>query len=138
MREHSWKPDEIFVFGSNLDGAHGAGAALFARTHCGAELGVGEGLTGQSYALPTCKHAGVPLRLPEVGAHIEKFLDFADDHPERKFFVTAVGTGIAGFTHSEIAWYFSFVPDNCRLPPEWDGLSNTRPSLFSYNTGESK
>ena len=60
MREHAWKEDEIFVFGSNLKGIHGAGAALFARTHCGAVLGQGEGLQGQSYALPTCDGPGLP------------------------------------------------------------------------------
>lgn len=123
MREHSWKEDEIFVFGSNLDGVHGKGAALFARIHCDAQLGVGEGLTGNSYALPTCRHAGVPLTKNEVHEYINRFLNFADRYSELKFFMTAVGTGIAGFTHSEIAGMFILVPSNVRLPPEWDGLT---------------
>ena len=123
MRDHIWQPDEIFVFGSNLDGVHGAGAALFARKNCGAVLGVGEGLTGQSYALPTCKHAGVPLSLEDVGGAIDRFLMFADYHPELKFFMTACGTGIAGFSHEQIAGEFCMIPNNCRMPPEWEHLT---------------
>lgn len=122
MRPHVWKEGEIFVFGSNLDGVHGAGAALFARQHCGAELGVGEGLTGQSYALPTCKHPGIPLTYYEVSWAIDRFINFAQRRLDLQFFVSRVGCGLAGFTDTEIAYQFSNLPSNLRLPPEWDGL----------------
>ena len=123
MRPHVWKEDEIFVFGSNVDGVHGAGAALFARMHCGAQLGVGEGLTGNSYALPTCRHAGVPLTLDEVRESVETFLSLADGEPDMTFFLTRVGCGLAGFTDTEIAWLFAEIPPNVIVPPEWDGLT---------------
>lgn len=65
MSEHVHRPGDprIFVFGSNLDGNHAGGAAAYAARHCGAELGIGQGLVGGSYALPTCSKAGVPLTL---------------------------------------------------------------------------
>lgn len=119
MTEHEWQPDEIFVFGSNLLGIQGAGAALFAKDHCGAEMGVGEGLTGQSYALPTCSSPGVPLPLELVGACVRHFIDFAVLHPDRSFFLTRVGCGYAGFSDAEIAPFFLDAPSNIRKPPEW-------------------
>jgi hypothetical protein len=123
MRPHVWKEGEIFVFGSNLDGIHGAGAALFARLHCGAQLGVGEGLTGQSYALPTCKIPGVPLSLREIEMAVNRFLTLAvTDYTNLTFFVTRVACGFAGYTDAEIAPLFRDAPINCTLPPEWDWL----------------
>ena len=104
--------NEIFVFGSNIQGAHGGGAAWFAHKAFGAEWGVGEGLTGRCYALPTMegeasmKHA------------VEKFTACAKEHPELTFLVTAVGCGIAGYTPKEVAPLFKEATslENVYLP----------------------
>ena len=117
--EHTWQKDEIFVFGSNLKGIHGAGAAAYAREHCGAQLGVGVGLTGRSYAIPTCKYPGVALPLHLVKTFVDNFILFAECYPELKFFLTKVGCGIAGFSESDIAPLFKNAPTNVRRPPEW-------------------
>lgn len=119
MREHTWQAGQIFVFGSNLLGDHAGGAALYARTVCGAVQGVGQGTTGHAYALPTCSMPGVPLTPDEVRAAVQLFLATAKLYPEHSFFVTAVGTGIAGFSHEFMADLFRDAPDNCILPPEW-------------------
>jgi len=119
MTTHIWKPDEIFVFGSNLLGIHGSGAARFARVNCGAEWGVGEGLTGQSYALPTCSEPGLPLRLEQIGPYAERFIAYATEHADQQFFLTRVGCGIAGFTDAQIAPLIRTAPANVRQPPEW-------------------
>lgn len=109
----------IFVFGSNLRGAHGAGAALWARQHRGAITGQGEGLQGQSYGIPTKDHNIRTLPLMEISKHVRVFLDFAEAHPELTFEVTAIGTGLAGYKHSDIAPMFVTSPANCVLPDGW-------------------
>lgn len=111
--------DEIFVFGSNLRGVHGAGAALYAKENHGAEMGVGVGPTGTAYALPTKDRKIETLPLEEVRDHVGDFLHYALTHPEKKFRVTAIGCGLAGFTAEQIAPMFSLPPENVRLPPEW-------------------
>jgi hypothetical protein len=105
----------IFVFGSNLMGYHGGGAAKFAADHCGAAMGVGEGLTGESYALPTCKAPGVPLDKSRVIEAINTFRAFALARPEMDFLLTAVGCGIAGFDVEDIAELCEHMPDNVYL-----------------------
>lgn len=102
----------IFVFGSNLRGIHGAGAARFAAEHYGAQRGVGEGLTGDSYALPTCHGPGDPMTLAEIQYCAATFAAFAHDHPETDFLLTAVGCGIAGHEPAEIMALFPILPDN--------------------------
>ena len=92
----------IFVFGSNLRGRHGAGAALFAAKHHGAKEGVGEGLTGNAYALPTCGWRIEPLPLADVDAAIARFCDFARSRPDLTFGLTPVGCGLAGHKKSDI------------------------------------
>lgn len=120
----------IFVFGSNQQGIHGAGAALHAYQNCGAVLGKGEGLFGQSYALPTCSEPGVPLNYDQVADKVKFFLEFATKHPELQFQVTRVGCGIAGFKDSEIAPLFKYAPDNVWLPARfaealyWEGFDD--------------
>ena len=114
--------DRIFVFGSNLRGIHGAGAALYAAQKCGAEFGIGSGRMGMSYAIPTCFSPGRPLHLSEVADHVRDFLKYAKDHPDLRFFVTAVGTGFAGFAAEQIAPLFRMAPDNCDLPPGWEEM----------------
>jgi len=96
------RADEIFVFGSNLAGMHGGGAAYQAFRNFGAVMGCGVGLRGQSYAIPTMQ-GGVETIKPYVDA----FIDFAKAHPEFFFYVTRIGCGIAGFRDSEIAPLFA-------------------------------
>lgn len=110
----------IFVFGSNRRGLHGAGAAKTAETLYGAKPGVGEGLSGRSYAIPTketWRDDGLPLK--EVARHVTAFLRFAESRPDLRFAITRVGCGYAGFTDEEIAPLFVKAPENCYLPEGW-------------------
>jgi hypothetical protein len=93
-------PNEIFVFGSNIQGMHMGGAARVAYSKFGAEWGNGEGLQGQSYALPTMEG------IENTTAAARHFTACAKEHPELKFFVTPVGCGIAGYTPEDIAPMF--------------------------------
>ena len=97
----SLKPDEVFVFGCNLQGYHGGGAARAAVKKFGAIWGQGIGLQGQSYAIPTMQ-GGVETIKP----YVDRFIDFSKEHQELFFYVTRIGCGIAGFTDSEIAPLF--------------------------------
>ena len=107
---------EIFVFGSNLVGAHGGGAARAARLHFGAVMGQGVGLQGQSYAIPTM-HGGPD----KIKPYVDEFIIFATAHPELKFLVTKIGCGIAGFSEEEIAPLFvkAIGVENILLPQEF-------------------
>ena len=109
----------IFVFGSNLAGRHGRGAALHARQHHGAIYGQGIGPQGTSYAIPTKDARLRPLPLHGIEHHVMVFLSYARAHPFQKFQVTAIGTGLAGYSHEEIAPMFRAAPSNCVLPNEW-------------------
>ena len=104
--------NEIFVFGSNIQGAHGGGAAWFAHKRFGAEWGVGEGLTGCTYALPTMEGEA------SLKAAVKHFIACAKQHPELTFLVTAVGCGIAGYTPQEVATLFkeALALENVYLP----------------------
>ena len=103
----------IFVFGSNLLGIHGAGAAAYAASLTyGARQGKGEGLMGRTYALPTCSKPGKPLRIDQIADHVDNFRRCAKARPDLYFILTAVGCGIAGFTPEEIAGLFLDMPDN--------------------------
>ena len=110
------KPNEIFVFGSNLGGAHVGGAAWIAYQCFGAIMGQGVGLQGQSYAIPTMQ-GGVETIKP----YVDDFIAFAKAHPEMKFLVTKIGCGIAGFTVDEIAplFYHAIDCENIILPKEF-------------------
>ena len=96
------KADEVFVFGSNLEGMHGGGAAYYAWKHFGALMGCGVGLRGQSYAIPTMQ-GGVETIKP----YVDDFISFASQHPELFFYVTRIGCGIAGFREKDIAPLFA-------------------------------
>lgn len=107
---------EIFVFGSNLAGAHGGGAARAARIHFGAVMGQGVGLQGQSYAIPTMQGG------PEtIKPYVDDFILFAKQHPELTFLVTPIGCGIAGFHARDIAPLFASAIDveNIILPRQF-------------------
>jgi hypothetical protein len=109
----------IFVFGSNLAGRHGKGAALYARKHRGAIYGQGQGLQGQSYGIPTKDEKIRTLPIDRIAAHIERFLKFAQSHPELEFLVTPVGCGLAGYRQEQIKPLFGAIPQNCKFSPEW-------------------
>ena len=110
------KPNEIFVFGSNLAGSHGGGAARLAYDRFGAIWGQGVGLQGQSYGIPTM-HGGVEVIKP----YVDEFVEFAKNHPEFKFLVTKIGCGIAGFAIEEMAPLFQQAIDveNIILPKDF-------------------
>ncbi len=95
------KPNEIFVFGSNLQGYHGGGAARLAMNQWGAVWRQGTGLQGQTYAIPTMQ-GGIGTIRP----YIDQFIKFAQNDPERTFLVTEIGCGIAGFRPADIAPLF--------------------------------
>lgn len=109
-------PDEIFVFGSNLAGHHGGGAARVAMDRFGAEWGRGEGIQGQSYAIPTMQ-GGVETIKP----YVDRFLDLAYEWDQNTFLVTRIGCGIAGFTPEQIAPLFDRALDmyNVVLPRDF-------------------
>ena len=110
---------EIFVFGSNRAGYHGAGAAAIANKYYGAPWLQGVGRMGQSYAIPTKGHHLYHiLTLAEIQAEVERFCQYTRDHPDLQFFVTAVGCGYAGHEHAEIAPMFSTAL-NCSFPLAW-------------------
>lgn len=95
--------NEIFVFGSNKSGLHLGGAAAFALENFGAKMGVGEGLTGQCYALPTMEG------IDSFKEAVNKFEECVKEHQELKFLVTEVGCGIAGYTPEEVALLFKKI-----------------------------
>lgn len=94
--------DEVFVFGSNLRGLHGGGAAATAHRCFGAIWGQGVGLQGQSYGIPTM-HGGVE----KIKPYVDEFIAFAKEHKELRFLVTKIGCGIAGFREEEMAPLFA-------------------------------
>lgn len=110
---------EIWCFGSNRAGRHGRGAALVAAQKFGAVIGIGEGLVGHSYAIPTKGHKLEVLDLDEIREHVARFLACARDHPERDFYLTAIGTGLAGYKDEQMAPLFAAAPANCILPAHW-------------------
>ena len=112
----------IFVFGSNREGRHGKGAALFARQKYGAIYGQAEGLQGNSYAIITkeLRYKYPSVTLKEVEDGITKFLVFANLRPELTFSVSPIGCGLAGFTPKQIAPFFKNKPNNVLIPPEFE------------------
>ena len=106
-------PNEVFVFGSNLMGQHGGGAALYAMRHFGAIWGQGVGLQGQSYGIPTMQ-GGVETIAP----YVDEFIAFAATRLDLTFLVTRIGCGIAGFRDEEIAPLFkeALEAENIVLP----------------------
>lgn len=119
------KDNEVFVFGSNLSGWHGAGAAKMAM-RWGAIYGKGEGIQGNTYAIPT-KSKGIKytLELDSIKIYVDNFINYAKNHPEKDFLVTKIGTGLAGLKPKDVAQLFKDAIDvtNIYLPQEfWDYL----------------
>ncbi len=112
------EPNEIFVFGSNLAGVHGAGAAKLAMKF-GAVYGRGVGFSGQTYALPTKDTKIQTLPLQEINKYVNDFLISCSQHPEKKFLLTRVGCGLAGYFDEEIAPMFVGYPENVIIPENW-------------------
>ena len=113
------RDDEVFVFGSNLDGLHAGGAAHAAYRQFGAIWGRGVGIQGQSYAIPTM-HGGIEAIRP----YVDDFIEYARTHPDRFFYVTRIGCGIAGFRDGQIAPLFAAargLPNVC-LPESFATL----------------
>lgn len=116
---------KIFVFGSNLAGRHGKGAALTAYRNHGAIYGEGVGLQGQSYAIPTKDEDLKTLPLSKIQRYVDQFVRFAKLNPDMIFEVTRVGCGLAGYDDNEIAPMFSDAPSNCILPVGWRNIKSS-------------
>jgi hypothetical protein len=113
---------DIFVFGSNTEGRHGKGAALYARLNYGAVYGRAEGLQGASYAIITKElRNGYPkITVEDIERGVERLLRFAADNPEFKFNITRIGGGLAGFDFQrEIEPLFKGMPGNCKFISEY-------------------
>ncbi len=120
--------DSIWVFGSNLSGRHGAGAALVAAKQFEAKRGVGVGPTGKSYAIPTKDFNIQTMSLKKIEPYVDNFVEYSAGHPDQKFFITRVGCGLAGHSDQDMSflfakWFFSskyqYVFDNCSFPEQW-------------------
>jgi hypothetical protein len=115
----------VFVFGSNLAGRHGKGAALYAYKHYGAEYGIGFGKTGNSYAIPTKDQDLEVLSLDKIGHYIKNFVSYASSAPDDTFLLTPIGTGLAGYDKTEIFQLIrncAPLPSNIVFTKEWFNL----------------
>lgn len=115
----SLEKGEVFVFGSNLAGIHGAGAAKLAAQKFGAVFGQGVGLQGSSYAIPTKDFSIETLEFASIQKHVEDFINFAKQNPKKTFLVTLIGCGLAGYDPKDIAPLFHSVPLNVVLPKQF-------------------
>lgn len=115
-------PNVVFVFGSNTSGIHGAGAALVARNCFQFPLYKGKGFSGRAYAIPTkgkYEQRLPTLPLNDISQHVRDFIIFALANPEKTFWVTRIGCGLAGYTDAQIAPFFKQAPDNCNFAEPW-------------------
>lgn len=118
--------NEIFVFGSNESGIHGAGAARLAFEQFGAVWKIGVGHQGKTYAIPTKDYVIKTLDLEEINDYVKEFLIYADQNPDFTFLVTEIGCGLAGYTPKDIAPMFKGYPLNVVLPKSFvDILRNS-------------
>jgi hypothetical protein len=109
----------IFVFGSNLAGRHGKGAAKDAILKHGAIYGQGIGPQGRAYAIPTKDENLQVLPIFRIKEYVTEFLEYAKAHPEEEFYVTKVGCGLANYSEDTMAPLFWGAPPNCSLPDGW-------------------
>lgn len=135
-------PDEVFVFGSNLAGIAGAGAAAYAHKHFGAQMGVGSGPTGRCYAIPTKSDEIQTLPLGAILPYVQEFVRYTYTQPKQRFLVTALGTGLAGIPTQEIAPMFFHspngwvkIPDNIFLPETFWSAMQEFPDFDLYKDG---
>lgn len=120
--------NQIFVFGSNQSGIHGAGAARAAHKRYGAVWGVAEGRTGDCYAIPTVKKGITgPLSLSEISHSVERFISHAASTPDDEYLVTRIGCVLAGHSDKDIAPMFANAPSNCSLPITWKPILDDVP-----------
>lgn len=117
----------ILVFGSNLAGRHGKGAALWARQNRGAIYGVGVGPQGDAYAIPTKDRRLRVLPLNVIQSHVATFLAYARQRPGVEFEVTPIGCGLAGYRPDQIAPMFVDAPANVRLPDAFRDVLSADP-----------
>lgn len=117
MADLTKKP--VFVFGSNLAGRHGKGAALHALRYEGAIYGQGVGRQGNSYGIPTKDAALRTLPINRIKEYVDEFIRYAKANPHETFNVTRVGCGLAGYKDDDIAPLFAAAPANCMLDPRW-------------------
>ena len=110
---------QIFVFGSNLAGIHGAGAAQAAKLFYDAVPGIGIGVTGYSYAIPTKDQNIKTLSLDIIQQYVWAFIKYSKANPELEFFITRVGCGLAGYEDKDIAPMFKECGDNCSFAEQW-------------------
>lgn len=122
----SLQPNQIFVFGSNEAGIHGAGAARLAWKAFGAKWGKGYGLHGSSFAIPTKDRGIRTMELNEIQRYVNSFVDFASVNPELEFLVTEIGCGLAGLTPEQVAPMFKQARglDNVLLPQRFIDVLN--------------
>lgn len=110
----------VFVFGSNESGIHGAGAAKFAYEKKGARWGKSYGHYGDSFAIPTKDEYIETMPLDRIQEYVQGFLAYARGHRKVKFQVTAIGCGLAGYKHEDIAPMFRMAPSNCSFDTQWE------------------
>lgn len=126
----------IFVFGSNLAGRHGAGAAFYAKSYYGAIYGCGYGPQGNAFAIPTKGKNLEILSLENISTYVDKFITYAYDNLDKKFLITRVGCGLAGYKDREMAHLFAFSPDNCIMPIQWKPFLPDSEQFEYHNEGE--
>lgn len=114
------KKNELFVFGSNLSGSHGGGAAKKAYIDFGAEWGISRGRTGQCYAFPTLDENLEKLSDEQLKKEVSYLYEYCEGNKDTKFILTAVGTGIAGFSIEYMKSLFVNPPKNIILPKEFN------------------
>lgn len=140
------KSNEVFVFGSNLNGNHASGAAYYALEKFGAEMGNAEGIQGQSYAIPTLDKNMERINLTDLEQSIGRFYDYADEHPDLILYLTKIGFGIAGYEVSDIATVVNCrdIPANVIIPEEFTHVpgfkgfdENMQCRGFKYEEGKS-
>lgn len=115
---------DIFVFGSNLAGRHGAGSAKEARQSWGAIQGQGVGPQGNAYAIPTKNEYLRKLSLPKIKEYVDDFLQYARNHPVDDFYVVNIGCGLAGYQVFQIAPMFGKAPFNVKLTKGFEEYLN--------------
>lgn len=123
----SYSSNPVFVFGSNLAGRHGKGAALWARQHRGAIYGQGVGLQGNAYAIPTKDGQLRVLPLAVIRDYVDEFLKCAGRHAELRFELTPIGCGLAGYRPAQIAPMFASAPANVILPDAFRAALTAEP-----------